>query len=192
MRRVLSLRVVPAAIFLLCISATTHAQTASGESQSGESALVGRRVRLTVPSRSMDHAAGLLRGVDHDSLRVSFDEGSPTTTVARSEVSQLEIQMGTRRHALQGMWIGALVGAVTGAIDGYQQGDDPPGSYLEQTAGEKAGFGAVVVGLVGAGVGAIVGHQIKTDRWVVQPLPVRMSAAPGGHLRVAVGLKRAT
>lgn len=59
----------------------------------------------------------------------------------------------------RGALIGAVVGAGVGAIGGFASGDDPPGELFSYSAGDKAGFLAILAVVPGALVGAIVGSS---------------------------------
>jgi len=78
----------------------------------------------------------------------------------------------------QGMGIGLLTGAAVGAVAGLASGDDrcpPSGSFgsgnwrfcFAFSAPQKAGFGAVGLGLVGMVVGGVVGGLVGAHTEVV-------------------------
>lgn len=94
------------------------------------------------------------------------------------------------RGALQGAGIGVLAGAAAGAAFGYSRGDDACGvdddaSCLELfTAKDKAVFGAIGVGAIGAlgglVLGAVVGSRDVYEREEGLVPSVSASVAPGG------------
>ena len=74
---------------------------------------------------------------------------------------------------LRGGAIGLLVGAGVGAVIGLASGDDPPGTWFGFTAFEKAGIGAVMLGVVGAVTGYVIASSGKHDRLLVSVGPQR-------------------
>jgi hypothetical protein len=78
-----------------------------------------------------------------------------------------EIRRG--RGALEGLGIGALVGMGTGAIIGFAEGDDDCSSCVVRfSAGDKAVFGGLVIGTLGAGIGLLAG-ALRGSRIVYEP-----------------------
>jgi hypothetical protein len=55
------------------------------------------------------------------------------------------------------------VGFGTGAIIGFASGDDDPDTWFAMTAEEKAGTGGVMLGIAGAGIGALCGLGYKAN-----------------------------
>jgi hypothetical protein len=69
--------------------------------------------------------------------------------------------------ALEGLMWGFVAGAAAGAIAGAAQGDDPPGQFIQFTAGEKAAVGGVILGATGGALGALIGGLLgHTDRYL--------------------------
>ena len=111
-------------------------------------ALTGRYLSLNAEQARLDDASGQRRSVPVDALR-AIRYSRPGT------------------GAYQGMGIGLLTGAALGAVAGLASGDDNcPSSgsfssgswcFFRFSAQEKAGLGAVGLGLVGMLVGGIVG-----------------------------------
>jgi hypothetical protein len=75
--------------------------------------------------------------------------------------SDIELVRIRRKGSVgRGALIGLGAGAATGALAGFASGDDPPSTgffSLQFTAGEKAGALAILFGLPGAALGAILG-----------------------------------
>ena len=129
-----------------------------------------------------------------DSLVVRLDPNTwsvPIAAVTKLEVSRGRNSFGAGRGAL----IGVLVGGVAGWIVGYAGYEEcVPSGGLFDCAGvfspEVAAFGgAMVLGTLGAGIGAVTGALVKTHRWVEVPLDrLRVSLAPQRDGRFAFGL----
>ncbi len=125
---------------------------------------IGNRVRLE-SSAVRGHMQGLVVGLDDEVLTLAADNGVPIKVPARS-ITSLEVSLGRRRHALEGLGIGLAGGLLFGLVapvDKWDCGDRSPNfcSRGQAIGGSTFGFG-----LIGAGVGAL----IRTDRWGVVPL----------------------
>jgi hypothetical protein len=152
----------------------------------------GRWVRVTRAADSTVHE-GRLDFVAGDTLWLSrhgnFD------LVRLDTLDRVEVR--TRHHT---MWLaGALVGAAAGAAGGSTSSrhwcQDPWLLNLTEqprTCGLTSFQGALIFGLVGAGVGVVAGSFIETDVWA--PIPpgggTRLQAVvgPAGGRGVVVGL----
>jgi hypothetical protein len=104
-------------------------------------------------------------------LRQPIDGG--TVTLLRQDPDPAPRGFEIKRRlpgAIGGLLIGLLAGAATGAGVGIARGDDPPSTWIGQSAGEKAVLGGLVVGVVGGAVGAFVGALVgRTDRYLYAP-----------------------
>jgi len=147
----------------------------------------GQRVRVTVPSLGLNQHEESFSGVQGDTL-VLASMRCPITDVER-----LDVHAGRRSRAVTG----ALVGAVAGLLAGVPLGMAEQSRY---DCDPNNGFAPcippmptipVMLAALGAGVGAVTGAFIKTDRWEEVPLEqVRVSVAPqrGG---VVIGISMA-
>ncbi len=109
-------------------------------------------------------------------------------------VTKLEVSQGQKSHTVEGAIIGLLVGGVAGAAIGYAsyQECEPQGEFfsciLDFGPEQSALGGALVIGLGGGVVGALIGRSIKTDRWAEVPLDrVRVSLGPQRDGRLGIG-----
>jgi hypothetical protein len=92
-----------------------------------------------------------------------------------STATQIAGIVGVSRDAVQkvrvkgesfkgkGRLYGTLVGAGLGVAIGFADGNDPPGSFMRLTAGEKALTAGAFGGLLGGFVGAIYGAAWSTE-----------------------------
>jgi len=102
---------------------------------------------------------GELTAVTPHSLVIADSATAPPFEVALDEVARVRIVRKSR--FLSGLGIGALAGAASGAMIGLAAGDDHEGFF---DAGDKAGFGALAFGVVGATVGAFAGGMKGVDQ----------------------------
>jgi hypothetical protein len=111
---------------------------------------VGTSVRVSISSRTV---SGQLQSVTDNSLVI--DSGKGRATIPKQEVTRVATKkQGHRgRNTLIGFGSGAAIGAVAGAAyftpcTGW--------CILQPTRAQGAGIGAVVLGVVGAVVGALI------------------------------------
>jgi hypothetical protein len=159
---------------------------------------VGARVRVRPVASPGEWVRGTLMGAD--SAGVGFlPEGAPPIPgselrLPKGTIARLEILTGTKRHWLHGL----IVGAAAGVAMGFAFDVDPDRCHYDDnyfcSRGEAVAAGGLVLGGIGAGVGALV----QSDVWFpvaldalgpsegpvgrVQP---ELRAAPG---RVALGV----
>jgi hypothetical protein len=119
--------------------------------------------------------------------------GSPFE-VPFTSIQSLDRNVGLRSRgeaALGTGAVGLVVGAVGGATLGFMSGDDPPGTFLAFSAGDKAlmlgSMFGVAGGVLGAAAGAISPGQ-KWERLILQPT---LHVGPMRDGRVEIGVSRA-
>ena len=100
-------------------------------------------------------------------------------------VTKLEVSQGQKSYTVDGAIIGLLVGGVAGAAIGYAsyQKCESQGEFFSCIADFGPAYGALggalVIGLGGGVVGALIGRLIKTERWAeVPPVRLRVSRGP--------------
>lgn len=150
----------------------------------------GLRVRVTAVGLGLDRQTAAMVAATADTLRVVPEGSASVVAIPTAAVTELDITTGRHGQARKGMLIGLGIGVVTGAISGYASGDDPPEAFLAMTADDKARLGAVGLGALGLGVGALVGHLMKRDDWHPVATPLRLTLAPhrtGIVLQFAIG-----
>lgn len=190
------MRIVPIVAALLVGAASLSAQ---------ESVLrPGTPVRVTVPCSDASRAAtgherrcrmeGTLEGTVGDSLAISH--AGTTTSYSRDAVRALEVRDGTRSHWMLGAGAGLAAGTL-GMVAVLNSGGstascDGSANQDALSSGECLGLYALG-GVGGAGLGALVGSLIRTDRWRTVPLE-RLSVGPrttaaGGGVAFGVSLR---
>ncbi len=173
---------------LLILAAPLAAQVPS-VSDPARGPVVAGDVRVWAPGIAKFRIAGTVDRATPDTLVVrGFTRARKDTiwTIPAASITRLQIATGTHGNALTGLGLGLLGGGAAGAgIGALACGND---SFF------GSGGCAVILGVFGAGVGAVVGviagalsHSV---RWVeASPHPLRVSFDPrnrGGDLRVAV------
>lgn len=151
----------------------------------------GVRIRLTVPCDLVSPPAseqrrigcaftGELAGLQTDTIDLTVDGIRHSYNF--KAVQRLEVSRGDRSHWLLGAGIGLAIGAGSTYLVLHHGGST---SLCNQSANQDAlrsseCRGLVGVGgLVGAGLGALIGGRIRTERW--QSIPygrLRISFAP--------------
>ena len=125
----------------------------------------GTRVRVTAPD--IDKYDGTLQAMRGDTLTVD------TLRIAVASVTRLDVYRGQKSKTGKGALIGAGVGFVAGALTGLALCGER-GTPCESDGSDYTAAAAVILGgggaLLGAGIGAVVGSQIKGDRWEEVPL----------------------
>jgi hypothetical protein len=148
---------------------------------------VGARVRVRPVAAPGDWLGGTLMSADSEGIGLLPENAPPLAgselRLPRGTVARLEILTGQKRHWLAGL----IVGAVAGIALGASMDVDPERCQFDDnyfcSRGEALAAGGLVLGGMGAGVGALV----RTDTW----LPVALdalgpSAAGGGRIRPEV------
>jgi len=125
----------------------------------------GTRVRITVPDAGLDMRTGTWLGVSEGAFDFVPDgQSSDTGKIQLASVTSLEVSGGHKSRWLPGLLLGFVGGAAVGAVLGYNA--DIEDMAKEHGAALLAAPGAVL----GAGMGALIGSQIKSERWEEIPL----------------------
>lgn len=104
---------------------------------------------------------------------INADKNAPTHNINIEQIKYLTLQK--KNSAMKGLLIGLGSGIVTGAVLGFASGDDYVAPYTNSfgdifiaignafamTAGEKALFGAIGLGTLGAITGVVIGTITK-------------------------------
>ncbi len=163
----------------------------------------GARVRVTRPPICPPTDTICMRGPPPQSVgtfwaweadSLIMESNGNALALPLNSVTKLEVSQGQKSHTVEGAIIGLLVGGVAGAAIGYAsyQKCEPQGEFfsciLDFGPEQSALGGALVIGLGGGVVGALIGRSIKTDRWAEVPLDrVRVSLGPQRDGRLGIG-----
>lgn len=146
-----------AMVSLVASASTAFAQTL-------DSIEAGSRVRVTAPSLGLTEAVGTVQQSTTDAVQVQFEFPRRLVTVDRSDITAMDVSVGTRRSIGKGIGIGVLVGAGSGVLIGLASGDDEEG-FIRFSAEEKSLVAGLGLGLVGGVVGLIAGAANRHDVW---------------------------
>jgi hypothetical protein len=134
----------------------------------------GSKVRITSPAFGLYPRVGMLVSTAADTLFVRHSKKDSTLAIAVPNIARLEVARGTHTRKAKGALIGFLIGGLAGAAIGSA-------SYKPTTCGGDGfcfdfgpEFGVAVLGVVGAGVGALIGTiagSSPTDTWVRVSVP---------------------
>ena len=136
----------------------------------------GTRVRVKAPPLQPDWVRGTVVGWESGSLVLEPEkpDGNTPLTLARDQITRLDVHRGTKSKALLGAGIGFGVGVGWTVL----LFESICNSEEECDAGDWA-KGIAIFGGVGAGLGALVGLLFKTDRWEAVPLEgIRVTFMP--------------
>jgi hypothetical protein len=159
--------------------------------QSTAPAAVGERVRITTPSqRGSYRIVGSVVAVQGDTLMLQSRELATPRPVAFTEISNLEVSLGSRGNVRRGLLYGAVIGAGVGGVLGaatYQKPDCAGATWFCGDAEPHRTGAAVAGGIVGALAGVIVGGvwgaTHPSERWARRSLGsgTRIGVTPAGH-----------
>jgi hypothetical protein len=177
------------AVVLAAAAATAGADAApSGWPATGE------KIRVTT-LRGRGRQTGVVVQTDAGFLTVSLGSGRSPVRIPVASIERLEVARGRRTAAKEGAQWGGLVGAVLGGLAVNALG----AALCENARGCGASAEAHLVGVglfgtAGAGVGALTGLAIKTDRWERVPVDrIRVGMTPvpaGAGIQVSLGWGR--
>ena len=123
----------------------------------------GTRIRVTA-SEPDGRWIGTFVSAMNDTITMHVDDGkSSVLAIPMLHTTRFEVSRGIRRNGLRGAGMGLAVFAVFGAVVGASGHSDR--DYLASSASEAAAVAAIVFGILGAGVGAVVGATHPSERW---------------------------
>jgi hypothetical protein len=133
----------------------------------------GSRVRIAAPVFGGRNQVATVVSVTGDSLVLRQGASTTYRSVAKSDITGLEVSRGTHTHKGKGALLGLLIGAGAGAVLGYVSYKEPTCQGFEcigeiwgpSSKSGAAGYGAAVGSILGASVGALLGMR-STDSWV--------------------------
>jgi hypothetical protein len=138
--------------------------------------------RRELPERCTQYDGALVR-VSNDSVAIVAD--GREVAIARSDIRWMRLRTGTRGNWVPGAAIGAGVGLAAGLVSSAAQ--DCSGQFLQDLCTASQMMAPFVAGAIGAGVGALIGGLVRSDRW--DTVSLRMTAAlPQGQPTLRLGL----
>ena len=153
----------------------------------------GRRVRVTAPRFSGKPVTGDLIAAEAAKVTVRRAGSSEVVAIPRAEVTRFEIRTRESRKG-RATLIGALVGLGVGAAVGYAAGDDCGDTDAPRLVCFPRPASGASVGVVGAGLGAVLGLILGPgEKWeTADPARFKLTAGrspgPGGGLHVELSL----
>ena len=156
--------------------------------------VTGEKVRVTT-LKSESRERGVVVQTDAEFLTVSIGSGMAPVRIALASIERLEVARGRRTAAKEGALWGGVVAAALGALAVAGIGEalcENATSCGASAEGYLVGIG--IFGAAGAGLGALAGLAIKTDRWERVPLDrLRVGIRPvadGAGVQVSLGWGR--
>lgn len=142
----------------------------------------GSRVRVRTTQEPALWRRGLVVTVTPDSMAIDLEGAGGTITVPLSGIEHLETSTGHRRLTADGAGVGFGIGLALGLVLGVAVASSDCFGCEDAGAGSFIGAGLVLGGL-GAGVGAIVGSTMTSERWQAggPPAPRGGGAASRGY-----------
>ena len=125
----------------------------------GPPIVLGSRARVTVSQPANTRYTGVLRPADGTS--VQLQTSGELLTIPLATITRLEQSLGKKPNATGGI-IGALLGLAVGGAAGCLANKDDYGVFCGGQDDTKVIVGAVVGGLAGAAIGALV---FKKEGW---------------------------
>jgi hypothetical protein len=178
------------------VFALLAATAGDGMAQGAVRVFPGTRVRVslraTTTHLTRDRIIGSLVSVQSDTLVVSEHAGRADLVLPTEAIASLEVSRGRKSAAGKGAVIGLVSGAAGGVATGLIAcggGNCAESGLGDVTALLSAALG-LGGGLTGAGIGALVGGRIHSDRWEKVPVrDLRVGLGPSGSgasLRVSL------
>ncbi|MGQ0702045.1 MAG: hypothetical protein ACT4PM_02800 [Gemmatimonadales bacterium] len=139
---------------------------------------VGTEVRLRAPRASGESPRdlrGTVEEVRGDTITIRRLNNELSRWVWTSDArTELLVHGGKKSSADRGLAYGGLAGAAVGIGLGIMLGDDPPGTWLRFTAGEKALLLGGGLGATGGFIGLVIGALSRRDIWIPARGPVKV------------------
>jgi hypothetical protein len=145
----------------------------------------GSRVRVRVVGSS-EPQIGTLARASGDSVLVRYLPDARPVAVSAAQLSTFETSLGKKGNTRKGAVVGFVVGTVVGVAYGISWASEPNNDFAVH---EIAATG-LIVGGVGALLGAIAGVAIRTERWeaVAPPWETATARTPNRSIRLAVAV----
>jgi hypothetical protein len=158
----------------------------------------GARIRVWLEGPDSERVVGELTAIDSEVLQLSRGHKRKPTIIRRTSIQKVEVAVGKRPLTKDGALLGGAlvgipavaVGIVLGGLVNFECEDN-----CHHVAPMMVG-GALLVGTIGAGTGALVGSLIgstmETDRWQAATGPRisgRLLPGPRTGLRAELSIR---
>ena len=132
----------------------------------------GDRIRI----KQMDGTVltGTLTTLSPETIQLSVGSDDRTAEIPVARIEALEISLGQRRNYPKYIGLTVAATSIAGAIIGAIAYDNEPCSFLcigPQTRGEYVGLGFVAGAIIGLPLGAMIGYEVREERWNPASLP---------------------
>lgn len=160
----------------------------------------GQTVRVTSRGRDIQGEIGQVLAANADTIvvqvkgmrTVNYRQVFRTDTIVLplTAIDQLELRTHSGHRTGRGAAWGLGIGAATGFVVGVATYEpcEPNSFCFKASSSTENGFqGALIFGLVGAGLGAFIGSTVRSDKWEAIPVrPASLRVVPGHDLGIAV------
>lgn len=171
------MRHVVIAVLILFTGTLVTSRASECQVPGATSAPAGVRVRVTLDNAAVARQVGRILLSTSDSLILIDTVASPNahaaagvtrSALAWSTVRSIEESQGAARG--KWAWIGAAIGGIGGGVVGYLGTSRDvkraePGLVGELVAPTAGAVGAIAIGAVSAGAGALLGAVLAPERW---------------------------
>lgn len=134
---------------------------------------------------------GTLLSLDTSALVLRRDALRDTLRLPLATIGRLDVSTGKKSGAGRGAKLGLIVGAGVGAAVGLAAAEDCSSQDFVCFGPEVIPAMAIVVGAMGAGLGALIGAASPIDRWEqvrVRPVGVGVAPLPRGHVGIGASI----
>ncbi|HEY7614639.1 MAG TPA: hypothetical protein VH764_16700 [Gemmatimonadales bacterium] len=126
----------------------------------------GSRVQVHLTDPTPRVVRGTLLSAESGSYRLLRDGGRDTLAFSTAAVSQLDTTAGRRTRAGKGALLGGGIGMAAGLALGLAATAEGCNGFCEDPSPGEIGAVSLIVGGMGAAIGALIGSATHSDRWV--------------------------
>jgi hypothetical protein len=131
----------------------------------------GARVRVFSPAAGPKFVTGSLVTTTTDSVVIRPAKSAGSIAFGTPSIERFEVARGTHTRKTKGAFLGLVFGALAGAVTGAASYDASKCNEIcIDSPGLDAALGGILLGSVGALIGAFVGSR-PTDTWVPVAVP---------------------
>ena len=152
----------------------------------------GDRVRVSAPGIGVERLVATVLTAKPDTIVVQSRE---PLALPIASVTRLELSRDRKSRARLGMAIGFWSGAIAGGVIAASLEDAEDNFIMDSNPSDAGGAllgSALLGGIAGTGLGALIGSIFRVDQWAAMPLHrIRVTIVPQrkGKLSVGVSLR---